>query len=59
MKLSYQNLKKFGKKSELGDYSDLFSQNRLWRKTRSPQNVRLNCYGVDTNRNWGVAWSGQ
>ncbi|XP_034666268.1 zinc carboxypeptidase [Drosophila subobscura] len=30
------------------------STNRLWRKTRSPQ--EKNCMGSDPNRNWGFHW---
>jgi len=35
-------------------YAYTFSNDRLWRKTRSPQG---NCYGVDPNRNWGFHWN--
>ncbi|XP_017025741.1 zinc carboxypeptidase [Drosophila kikkawai] len=28
--------------------------NRMWRKTRSPQDK--NCFGTDPNRNWGFHW---
>ncbi|XP_001356357.2 zinc carboxypeptidase A 1 [Drosophila pseudoobscura] len=31
------------------------STNRLWRKTRSPQ--EKNCMGTDPNRNWGFHWN--
>ena len=34
----------------------LYIQDRLWRKTRSPQGV---CYGVDPNRNFDMHWGGK
>jgi len=36
-------------------YAFTFSDERLWRKTRSP-NTPYNCYGSDPNRNWGYHW---
>ncbi|XP_030377120.1 zinc carboxypeptidase [Scaptodrosophila lebanonensis] len=30
------------------------TQNRMWRKTRSPQ--AKDCFGTDPNRNWGFHW---
>lgn len=37
-------------------FRHFFPQDRLWRKTRSPQGL---CYGVDPNRNWGFHWNGE
>ena len=35
-------------------YQYCFDEDRLWRKTRSPQG---SCYGVDPNRNWDFHWA--
>merc|ERR1712241_1631412 len=34
-------------------YEYTFTDDRLWRKTRSPQGI---CYGVDPNRNFAYHW---
>ncbi|XP_032887773.1 carboxypeptidase B-like [Amblyraja radiata] len=36
-------------------YSYTWSNNRMWRKTRS-RNAGSNCRGVDPNRNWDAGW---
>jgi hypothetical protein len=38
-------------------YKYTWNGDRMWRKTRSDNNVR--CMGVDPNRNWDVNWSGE
>uniref|UniRef100_H2ZNP9 Peptidase M14 domain-containing protein n=1 Tax=Ciona savignyi TaxID=51511 RepID=H2ZNP9_CIOSA len=37
-------------------YEFTWTNNRMWRKTRSPSSAK--CVGVDPNRNWDVNWSG-
>jgi len=37
-------------------YSYTFSDDRLWRKTRSDTGSSFGCKGVDPNRNWGFHW---
>lgn len=37
-------------------YAYTKSGDRLWRKTRSPNNLGL-CKGTDANRNWGYKWN--
>ncbi|XP_071538310.1 carboxypeptidase B-like [Panulirus ornatus] len=37
-------------------YDYTFTDDRLWRKTRSDTNSLLGCMGVDPNRNWGFHW---
>jgi len=32
------------------------TDNRLWRKTRSPSGGLFHCFGCDPNRNWGFKW---
>jgi len=37
-------------------YSYTFTDDRLWRKTRSDSGSSSGCKGVDPNRNWGFHW---
>jgi len=37
-------------------YEYTFTDDRLWRKTRSDQGSSSGCKGVDPNRNWGFHW---
>ncbi|XP_050697047.1 carboxypeptidase B-like [Eriocheir sinensis] len=37
-------------------YAYTFSDDRLWRKTRSPTDSALGCVGADPNRNWDHHW---
>jgi len=37
-------------------YAYTFSDDRLWRKTRSDTGSTAGCKGVDPNRNWGFHW---
>jgi len=37
-------------------YAYTHSNNRLWRKTRTPNSLGL-CHGTDANRNWGYQWN--
>merc|ERR1711970_970884 len=38
-------------------YEYTFTDDRLWRKTRSDQGSSSGCKGVDPNRNWGYHWA--
>nr|XP_053647888.1 carboxypeptidase B [Cherax quadricarinatus] len=38
-------------------YAYTFTDDRLWRKTRSPTNSVLGCRGADPNRNWSFHWN--
>jgi len=38
-------------------YSYTWTDNRMWRKTRSP-NAGSSCVGTDPNRNWDFHWNG-
>jgi len=38
-------------------YSYTWTDNRMWRKTRSP-NAGSSCIGTDPNRNWDFHWNG-
>lgn len=40
------------------NYFIKWSQNRMWRKTRSP-NPGNRCEGTDPNRNWNAFWGGK
>jgi len=37
-------------------YAYTFSDDRMWRKTRSDTGSSFGCKGVDPNRNWGFHW---
>lgn len=39
-------------------YSYTWTNNRMWRKTRSP-NPGSSCIGTDPNRNWDFEWGGE
>jgi len=39
-------------------YSYTFTNDRMWRKTRSP-NKDSTCIGTDPNRNWDYQWNGE
>jgi len=39
-------------------YAYTFSDDRMWRKTRSP-NAGITCIGTDPNRNWDYEWGGE
>jgi len=38
-------------------YTYCFTDDRLWRKTRSDTGSAAGCKGVDPNRNWGFHWA--
>jgi murein tripeptide amidase MpaA len=37
-------------------YAFTWSNDRMWRKTRSTQGITGLCFGTDPNRNWGYNW---
>ncbi len=39
-------------------YEFSWTEDRLWRKTRSPQDSSVGCLGADPNRNFPVHWGG-
>uniref|UniRef100_A0A6M2DYF7 Putative peptidase m14 carboxypeptidase subfamily protein n=1 Tax=Xenopsylla cheopis TaxID=163159 RepID=A0A6M2DYF7_XENCH len=39
-------------------YEYSHTENRLWRKTRRPDNENPSCFGTDGNRNYDIEWGG-